>query len=185
MSSQITLKEKRYNYINGLVNIGWDYRLTDWDQFDYKLLSGIVTIRKSAYWDKRTISDIIIMADTETSKKHPTIYEVLKDGTKKAITQPNHVVCWTVTLRAYGYNIVTLRGRKPSDFAKCFARIHDALPGDLTFVYFHNLAYDWEFIEKFLFVELGTPESQLNTKPHYPVQVEFKSGFILRDSLIL
>lgn len=180
-----TLAEKRYNYINGLIQDGWDYRLTDWDRFDYGLLKGIVTIKKSSQWDKRTINDIVIMADTETSKKHPTIYEMLKDGTKKAITQPNHIVCWTVTLRAYGMNLVTLRGRKPSDLSKCFAKIHDALPGDVTYIFFHNLAYDWQFIERFLFVDHGIPEKQLNTKPHYPIQIEFASGMILRDSLIL
>lgn len=180
-----SLAKKRYDYINGLFQNGWDYSLTDWDLFDYGLLHNIVTIRKTANWDKRTINDIVIMADTETSKKHPTQYEILKNGTKKAITQPNHIVCWTITLRAYGFNIVTLRGRKPSDLAKCFSRIHDALPGDVTYVFFHNLAYDWEFIERFMFAQMGFPEKQLNTKPHYPIQIEFPGSFILRDSLIL
>lgn len=180
-----TLAKKRYDYINGLFQSGWEYSLTNWDLFDYTLLNGIVTIRKAANWDKRSINDIVIMADTETSKKHPTQYVKLKDGTKKAISQPNHIVCWTITLRAYGYNIVTLRGRKPSDLAKCFSKIHDALPGDVTYVFFHNLAYDWEFIERFMFAEMGFPEKQLNTKPHYPIQIEFPGNFILRDSLIL
>ena len=185
MSKKLTLEERRYNFINSLIQSGYDYSMTDWDLFDYSLLKNVVTLRRTAQWDKRTFNDVVIMADTETSKKHPTIYEELKDGTKKAITQPNHIVCWTVTIRAYGFNIVTLRGRKPSDLAKCFARIHDAMPGNTTLIFFHNLAYDWEFIERFLFVELGTPERQLNTKPHYPIEITFKGGITLRDSLIL
>lgn len=185
MSKYVTLDQRRYNYINNLMQNGTEYKLTDYTLFDYSILHDIVTIRKAAAWDKRTINDVIIMADTETSKSEPTRYEKLKDGTQKAITQPNHLVCWTVTIRAYNFNIVTLRGRKPSDLADCFARIHDALPGDVTFIFFHNLAYDWTFIERFMFQKFGFPEQQLNTKPHYPIQIQFKSNIILRDSLIL
>lgn len=185
MSKYTTLDERRYNFINGLVNNEWAYKLTDYALFDYKLLNDIVKLRKAARWEKRTINDIVIMADTETSKKQPTQYETLKDGTRKPISQPNHLVCWTITLRAYGYNLVTLRGRKPSEFAECIAKIHDALPGDITYIFIHNLAFDWTFLERFIFERLGFPISQLNTKPHYPIQIEFQGGLILRDSLIL
>lgn len=185
MSTYITLDKRRYNYINNLQQNGTEYKLTDYTLFDYSILKGIVTIRRAAAWDKRTINDVIIMADTETSKNEPTRYTLLKDGTKKAIIQPNHIVCWTVTIRAYGFNIVTLKGRKPTELADCFGRIHDALPGDVTYIFFHNLAYDWTFIERFMFSKFGFPEEQLNTKPHYPIQIQFKSNLILRDSLIL
>ena len=184
MSSK-TLSERRYDYINGLTRSNTSYSLTDYATFDYSLLKGIVTLRKKANWEKRTINDIIIMADTETSKKHPTQYEIMKDGTRKPISQPNHIVCWTITLRAYGCNIVTLRGRKPMEFTDCLSRIHDALPGDITYVFFHNLAFDWTFLERFMFSKFGFPTSQLNTKPHYPIQIEFQGGLVLRDSLIL
>lgn len=179
------LNEKRYDFVNNLIRSEWAYKLTDYASFNYFLLKGIVRLHKAANWEKRTINDIVIMADTETSKKHPTRYETLKDGTRKPISQPNHIVCWTITLRAYGVNIVTLRGRKPSEFADCIGRIHDALPGDITYIFMHNLAFDWTFLERFLFEKFGYPEKQLNTKPHYPIQVEFKGGLIMRDSLIL
>ena len=185
MSKRPTLDQRRYNYINNLHQKGIEYKLTDYTLFDFSCLSDIVTLRRKAVWDKRKINDVIIMADTETSKQEPTRYEILKDGTHKAIIQPNHIVCWTITLRAYGFNIVTLRGRKPSEFADCIAKIHDALPGDVTYIFMHNLAYDWVFLERFLFKKFGFPESQLNTRPHYPIQIEFKGGIIFRDSLIL
>lgn len=180
-----TLNEKRYDYINGLIRSEWQYKLTDYAAFDYTLLRGIVQIKKTANWEKRTINDIVIMADTETSKKQPTRYERLKDGTRKPISQPNHIVCWTITLRAYGQNIVTLCGRRPTDFCDCVSRIHDALPGDITYIFIHNLAFDWVFLERFMFQKFGYPVSQLNTKPHYPIQIEFQGDLILRDSLIL
>ena len=185
MSRYINLAERRYNYINNLQHNGWRYELTDYSAFDYSLLENIVTIKKKANWEKRRINDVIIMADTETSKKEPTRYETLKDGTKKAITQPNHIVCWTITIRAYGFNIVTLRGRKPSEFAECIVQIHNHLPGEITYFFIHNLAFDWVYLERFIFKTCGFPKSQLNTKPHYPIQIEFPSGIILRDSLIL
>lgn len=183
--SRITLDQRRYNFKNQYIRDGHEYSLTDWTVFDCSLLKDIVTIRKSNNYDKRTINDIIIMADTETSKKHPTRYVKLKDGSKKAVSQPNHIVCWTLTLLAYGIPLATLRGRKPSEFVKCIAKVHDALPGDVSYFFIHNLSYDWTFLERFIFEEIGKPVSQLNTKPHYPIQIEFGNGIILRDSLIL
>lgn len=180
-----TLDEKRYDYVNNLHQKGIAYSLTDYMLFDFSILKGIIQLHKQANWEKRTVNDIIIMADTETSKNHPTQYEILKDGTRKPIAQPCHLVCWTITLRAYGTNIVTLRGRKPTELADCIARIHDALPGDITYIFFHYLSYDWTFLERFIFKKLGFPVKQLNTKSHYPVQIEFQGGIILRDSLIL
>lgn len=182
---RLTHDKRRYNYVNNLIRSGHEYSLTNWDKWDYTMLNNIDVLRRPQRWDESKINDIIIMADTETSKKAPTQYQTLKDGTKKAITQPNHVVCWTITLRAYGYDIVTLRGRKPFDLAECISKIVEALPGDKTYIYIHNLSYDWVFIERFMFSKFGFPTDQLNTKPHYPVQIEFKNGLILRDSLIL
>ena len=185
MSRTKTLDERRYDFINGLYQTKHAYSLTNYATFDYSLLKNIVTLHKKANWEKRTINDIIVMVDTETSKKQPTQYEKLKDGTRKPIAQPNHIVCWTMTLRAYGYNIVTLRGRRPTELCDCLARVHDALPGDITYAFIQNLSFDWTFLERFMFSKFGFPEKQLNTKPHYPVQIEFKNGLTLRDSLIL
>ena len=56
---------------------------------------------------------------------------------------------------------------------------------DYIYIYFHNLAYDLQFLRLFLFEAFAFPKKQLNTKPHYPIYVEFNNGIIIRDSLIL
>ena len=68
--------------------------------------------------------------------------------------------------------------------ALCFRKICDNMRGKETYIYFHNLSYDWEFIRKFLLQEFGSPRRQLNTKPHYPIYIQW-DHFILKDSLIL
>ena len=97
----------------------------------------------------------------------------------------NYVVAWTISMRAFNKNICTLWGRKPSDFVKCLEKIQHYLPGDYTNIYFHNLTYDYTFLRKFLFKSFGYPIKQLNTKPRYPIMIEFQNGIILKDSLIL
>lgn len=97
----------------------------------------------------------------------------------------NHVVVWTLTIALFGINIVTLYGRKPSEMCLCLNRILNHLSGDKTFVYFHNLSYDWVFLRRFFFDAFGLPTNQLNVKSHYPINIEFENGLVLRDSLIL
>ena len=121
------------------------------------------------------------MLDTETSKTK--LNEIGDDG--KVIPVDNIIVCWSLAIRAYNKNIVTLYGRKPSDIPKCLTEIHQHLPGDKTIIYIHNLAYDWMFIRKFLFAGFGLPQQQLNTKSHYPIIIKFAIGIEFRDSLIL
>lgn len=170
-----------------------EYQLTDWNKWAFwDVLKNVAVIPSHKKYDARPINDLIIMADTETSKSQPTQYETIthiKKGKKvterKAITQPNHVVCWTMTIRSCGVNLVTLRGRKPSDFAKCLEMLQSYVPGEHTIIYFHNLAYDWTFLEKFVFQRLGYPTKQLNTKSHYPIQIDMENGITFRDSLIL
>lgn len=163
------------------------YTMVYWEYWDYSILGMIRTLyrRGRGRDDRPSYNDVIIMADTETSKKHPNKYRTEKDGTKVAVPVQNHVVAFTVSIRAYHHNLVTLWGRRPSDLADTLDRIQENLPGQRTIVFFHNLSYDWVFIRKFLFKIWGTPMSQLNTKPHYPIYIEFGSGVILRDSLIL
>ena len=165
------------------------YQLRYWDEFDYGILNNIMYRvppgnRKNKD-SKKPVNDIIIMLDTETSKLTHNEYETLKSGVKKVIPVPNIVVCWSIALRAYGKNIVTLYGRKPSDICKCLEKIHNSMEGEVTYVFVHNLAYDWVFIRKFLLRDFGKPKGQLNTKPHYPLTITFHNGIILRDSLIL
>lgn len=192
----MTLNERRYRFQQKIVNDGLTYKMADWAGWDYSILNDIVTLRRKSKWDKRTLNDIFIMGDTETSKKHENAKAEIKQSKKKAeatgeefiekyIPVTNHVVVWTISIRAYGFNLVTLYGRKPSDMARCLSRIVDNLPGDDVLVYFHNLAYDWVFLRKFMFKEFGFPEKQLNTKPHYPISIQFANGLNLRDSLIL
>ena len=152
------------------------YRMMIWDKFDYSILTrNIMYYKKKGKFQKGTWNDVIISADTETSKSH----EISKDPL------PNHVCAWTISIRAYNTNIVTLYGNKPSEMMQCLDLIKQALPGDEMYVFFHNLAYDYTFLRLFLFKQFGTPKKELNTKPHYPIMLGFDNGIILKDSLIL
>ena len=149
------------------------YQLVRWDRYKYRKLKNIMYIRRSGHADNDTYSDCIIMADTETSK-----------GVQKGIEE-NHVCAFTLSIRAYHQNIVTLYGTRPSDFVKMLQKLQLYLQGDKLIIYFHNLAYDWVFLRKFLMEVYGTPVKMLATKPHYPIYIEFASGIIIKDSLIL
>lgn len=142
--------------------------------FDYTLLRDIRYIMRSGRAKTRdTYNDCIIMLDTETSKERPG--EVCK----------NYVVAWTLSIRAYGQNLVTLYGTRPSEIVTCINNLIMNMRGDNTIIFVHNLSYDWVFLRKFFMKEWGTPEHQLNTKPHYPIFITFANGVMLRDSLIL
>lgn len=159
-------------------NIFWNYRRCYYKNFPYDKLDKISYIKRSGRVkdeDKDvTFNDVIIMADTETSRKKET-----------TTPQENHVVAWTISIRAYGTNICTLYGCKPSEMMDCFDRMMSAMKGDKTICYFHNMSYDYIFLRKFLFQKFGFPCKQLNVKPFYPIYIEFPGGLILRDSLIL
>ena len=152
------------------------YKLIQWQRFNYKILNNIMYSQKPGKGKEnacRSYSDAIIMADSETSKKY------------KKKKYHNHVCAWTISIRAFNQNIVTLYGKRPDSFCECLQRIRDHLSGDNIVVYFHNLPYDWVFFELFLFDKFGIPDKQLNIKSHYPLFVTFKNGIQLRDSLIL
>lgn len=171
------IRKKQFN------TIGYSMQL--WSDYDYSILSNIMYIKKAGRGNNESYNDVIIMLDTETSKKRATEYKTDTHGVKKPIAYPNHVVAFTVSIRAFETNIVTLYGHKPSELAECIEKIHDNMQGLNTIMYIHNLAYDWVFIRKFLFVKMGYPIKQLNTKSHYPISISFKNGIELRDSLIL
>ena len=154
----------------------YKYKMVFWNKFDYEILSrNIMYYKKKGKFQKGTWNDVIIAADTETSKSH----EVSSDP------MPNHVCAWTISIRAYHCNIVTLYGSKPSEMMDAFQKIREALPGDDFYIYFHNLAYDYVFLRLFLFGRFGVPKKSLATKPHYPIMMKFENGMILKDSLIL
>lgn len=142
--------------------------------FDYSLLRDIRYIKRSGRSKTSdTYNDVIIMIDTETSKETP-----------KTVCK-NYVVAWTLSMRAYGQNLVTLYGTRPSELVTCINNIIMNMRGDNTIIFVHNLSYDWVFLRKFFMQAWGTPEHQLNTKPHYPIFITFANGVMLRDSLIL
>ena len=149
------------------------YTMRFWAFFDYSILSRISYIRRGGKGKGESYNDVIIMLDTETSKELP--YQ----------NTPNYVVAWTLTIRAYGINIVTLYGTRPSEVVSAINRMIMVMPGDKTIIFVHNLSYDWVFLRKFFLQAWGTPIHQLNTKPHYPIFVDFQNGLSFRDSYIL
>lgn len=151
----------------------WNYNFIFWDKFNYDYLSNIMYIKRAGRNDNDTYNDCIIMFDTETSKKNPDV------------VGENHVVAFTVSIRAFNKNIVTLWGRRPDDLVECLIKIHEAMAGEHTIFYCHNYSYDYVFIRKFLLQKLGTPLKALNVKSHYPILMIFKNGMIIKDSLIL
>lgn len=147
------------------------YQMTYWQDFEYESLNNILYQFRRGRGSNHSVNDVIIAADTETSKKPDR--------------DDNHVCAWTITIRAFSRNIVTLWGHRPSSFCAALYLIMDNLNGSETIIYFHNLAYDWVFLRKFLFERFGHPDKQLNTKSHYPILIQWSNGLTIKDSLIL
>ena len=190
------MKAKRRNDYRRIYEINqkwldtyYNYRMCHYENFDYKVLDLIQKKNKPGKAKyKKSYSDCIIMADTETSKCKKNEYEAVKKPKRGNVLQVipvvNYVVAWTISIRAFDRNIVTLYGHKPSEFIICLNNILAHMPGEVTYIYFHNLAYDWTFLKRFLIKEYGEPESQLNVKSHYPLFISWPR-FTLRDSLLL
>lgn len=168
----------------------YPYKMVHWSEYDFSELNHIMAFKRTSSKDKNTYNDVFIMADTETSKKRPdTVKKVFNK--KKQITQTqyigydNHVCAWSIALRAYDTNIVTLWGHRPDTMMECIEKIHNAMPGDTTLIYFHNYPYDYIFLRLFMYDRFGFPTDALNVKPHYPINMKFSNGIVFRDSLIL
>lgn len=144
---------------------------TYYKDFDFKSLHIFTSLKKRGF-SNDTFSPLFIMCDTETSKKD--------NGTTH-----NHICAFSIALRYKGNNIACLFGYDPEEFIECITKIIDNLSGKYIYVYFHNLAYDIQFLRKFLYKYFGYPKRELNTKTHYPIYIEFANGLVLRDSLIL
>lgn len=162
-----------------------EYQRCYWKDFDFSILKKIMFIRRNGRGSNDKYNDIIIMADTETSKHEYNPKIKMSNGTEKYVPVTNYVVFWTISLRAYHHNIVTLYGTKPSEMIECIQELHLSMAGDKTILYIHNMPYDWQFIRRFMFSIFGHPTRQLNIKSHYPLYIEFSNGIILKDSLIL
>ena len=67
----------------------------------------------------------------------------------------NYIVAWTISPGPIIGTFATLYGHKPSEFTDCLKEMLSFLPGDETFIYFHNLSYDWGFLDRFLIKEFG------------------------------
>lgn len=150
-----------------------EYTFTYWADYDYSQLESIGQLKRRGKKSNEIYNDCIIMLDTETSRK--------SDRSGEA----NHIVAFTISIRAKHENIVTFWGHKPSECIKCIDLIMSSMNGNRTIIYVHNLAYDYVFLRKYLYEAHGKPTRQLNTKPHYPINIEFSTGLILKDSLIL
>lgn len=137
----------------------------------------IMTIKARGRGDHTPINNVIIMADTESSKS--------ADYIPGSAAMDNHICLWTISLRAYHKNIVTLYGTKPSEMIECITRLHNSMSGERTIIYFHNLSWDYVYLRKFMFAAWGEPVKQLATKPHYPIWIKFDNDINFKDSLIL
>ena len=155
-----------------------------WDEYDYSILKRVPVDQTRGNAKKRQ-NNCFIMLDTETSKSGPDVYTVDDFGRKQYQVNHNYIVAWSLAISVYGFDIALITGSRPSECTECLNRIAESLPGNLTPVYLHSLTYDVTFLRKFLFRDLGYPVKQLNTKPHYPIIIEFGNGIQLRDSLIL
>lgn len=150
------------------------YSFLYYKYFDFTILNNVMYLRRAGKGKNGpSYNDCIIMVDTETSKE------------KEKTVCKNYVVAWTLSILAFDMPIVTLYGTKPSELVTSINNIIMAMQGDNTIIYIHNLPYDWVFLRKFFMQEWGTPEHQLNVKPHYPISIDFANGISFRDSLIL
>lgn len=167
------------------------YQYIHHSEFNYKILDNIMYLRRPGRKRKKqktkskTYNDVIIMFDTETSRKKLKSSQQVSVLPSKLKARENHVVAWTISIRAFDTNICTLYGHKPTSLCDCMQQIHENMKGDITIFYAHNLSYDHWFIRRFLYQKFGDPKEQLNIKPHYPLFMRFKNGIELRDSLIL
>lgn len=119
---------------NELFFENWIYQLKYYKNFNYDVLSHInYDIRPSRKEEKESFSDCFIMLDTETSKKYKNKIDV------------NYIVAFTISIRAFNKNIVTLYGNKPSQCIECINRILKNIKSLKTVFYIHNLSYDWIF----------------------------------------
>ena len=151
----------------------FDYKCIYYKDFDFKLFQNI-DVKYKTTKGRKSYNDIIIMADTETSK---------------AINYPeclhNYIVAWSISFRAFNRNLVTLYGHNPIEFTDMLESLRENLPGNDIYIHFHNLSYDWTFLRKFLIQSFGKPTQQLNTRPMYPLFIQFENGIRLKDTLAL
>lgn len=167
-----------------LIEEHYPYKMAHHTMANLDVLSYVRALKRSS-GKHGTYNNCWIMCDTETSKKHYTTPIYDDDGKLLRQVTENHVCAWTVSVRAFGINLFTVWGHKPSSMIETLSYINKNMYGDYTYMYFHNMSYDWVFLRRFMIEKWGRPVHQLNTKSHYPVMIEFSNGITFRDSLIL
>lgn len=175
MRSRVKLYELEARRREWLIK-NWQYRMLHYQEFDYELLSNVIYRREKGWGKTETYNDVYISFDTESSRCPDHV-----DG------QPGetYICAWTISIRFLDMNIVTLYGHRPSEATECLIKIRNHLLGDHTYIFVHNLAWDWQFMRKFFIRDFGEPSDQLNIKPHYPISIYFGNGLRFRDSLII
>lgn len=153
--------------------------------YNYNDLNIIGVKKTRKHKEDKTYNNAVIMSDIETSKQRENTFYFDTKGKKKYNTVINYIVAWSTSIRYNGENLCTIYGNTPDEYIEHLQTLLSTLKGDYTVIYFHNLAYDWVFLRKFLIRAFGEPIRQLQTKPHYPILLEFENGLILKDSLIL
>ena len=161
----------------------YSYSLCHVADFDPRILR-FCPVDQSRGKDKTRLNELFIMLDTETSKSGPDDRRIL-NGSESYAVNPNYIVAWSCAISIFGFPINTVYGTGPEEIVPFLESVHGAMKGNRTILYLHHLAYDWQFLRRFLIGAWGEPVTQLNTKPHYPINIEFSNGIILRDSLIL
>lgn len=159
------------------------YLVQHYSDFDFSICSKC-PVSQARGKNKTRLNELFIMLDTETSKSGADEYNVV-NRQKKYKLNPNYIVAWSMAINIYGMDIVTIYGDSPDQIAPFLQRFHESLKGNKTVIYCHFLGYDYVFLRRFFFESWGYPEEQLNTRPHYPISIDFSNGISFRDSLIL
>ena len=160
----------------------------------------------------RRYNQLLITADTETSKLYDNIndtkYHVpyvdnYGNVRKHVIPVDNKIVIWTITLSTFEpiYDksrhslketankvICTLYGDNGFEFCDCLSQISDRLRGNTTYVYFHNLSYDYEFLKGFFLECWGSSIESFFLEAHKVLYVGYNVNgktVIFKDSYIL
>ena len=160
-----------------------EYRCQYYSDFDFGILK-LCPVGQARGKEKIKLNELFCMLDTETSKSRKDTYKKVNEQ-KKYDWNPNYIVAWSLSINIYGMDIVTVYGDSPDQIAPFIEQMHRSMRGNKTIIYCHFLSYDFTFMGKFLFNAWGYPVKQLNTKPHYPINIEFSNGICFRDSLIL
>lgn len=142
-----------------------EYRFTDLGKINYHF-----NARK-----KETSVNLIICADTETSKQN-----------NESDPMPNYIVAWSICVFNYmDDRQCVYYGHKPNSIIEFMNRLKKDIDANIT-IYFHNLNYDYTFLRQFAFSAWGLPQTQLAVKPHKPLVIRWtNAGITWKDSLIL